>query len=395
MAPRSRAVQAKPSATPPEALPLQTSQDVHVPWMHVLVVGLVAAATYSNIINHSFVYDDESTVEYNPLVLPQQGIGVLPLSALLTHDFWGTPMASDDSHKSFRPFTTLTYRMQAAIHGYNPLPFHVFDLCVHALASAAFVVVAAIILQDNRLALIAGLLFATHPIHTEAVANITGRAETLCALFYFTAFYCHVKSVICSSRQWLFLALACFALASLSKEHGITFGGMAIMYDIVVATEMLPGMIRAVLGATRAPQASRPEGGSVVTRAALYSAVAGILVGARTSVSGKNLYPWIPFMDNAGTRLSCDDIIQTIHTHIAGCVKDPVARVLSYMYIHARDLHLLVWPAVLKADYSMPTVPLVTDMVSIEAVLAISVVPMKGLPDPVYYRLQLAEQAVF
>ena len=300
MAPRSRAAPTKPAATATEAPVLQNTPDVRVPWVHVLIVGLVAAATYSNIVNHGFVYDDESTVEYNPLVLPQPGTGVLPLSALLTHDFWGTPMASDDSHKSFRPFATLTYRLQAALHGYNPLPFHVLDLCIHALSSAVFVVVAAVILNEGMLALTAGLFFATHPIHTEAVANITGRAETLCALFYFSAFIFHVKYVAVSSGKWLVLALVCFVLASLSKEHGITFSGMAIMYDLVAATDLFPGMISTVLGIRGPPAPRWHGGGSVVMRVALYSALAGILVGIRTSVSGKSLYPWIPFMDNAG-----------------------------------------------------------------------------------------------
>ena len=57
---------------------------------------------------------------------------------------------------------------------------------------------------------------------------------------------------------------------------------------------------------------------------------------------------------------------------VAGCVNDPMTRMLSYMYIHARDVFLLVWPAVLKADYSMPTVPLVTETLSTEALIAVS-----------------------
>lgn len=50
--------------------------------------------------------------------------GLRPLSGLLVHDFWGQNITLADSHKSYRPFTVLTYRLNYAIHGIDPFGYH-------------------------------------------------------------------------------------------------------------------------------------------------------------------------------------------------------------------------------------------------------------------------------
>ncbi len=63
---------------------------------------------------HDWVYDDGSVIEDNPMLKGDPVRGpVEPLSQLLYTDYWGTPMTDDImSHLSFRPFTSLTFRLQ-------------------------------------------------------------------------------------------------------------------------------------------------------------------------------------------------------------------------------------------------------------------------------------------
>ncbi|RZF48944.1 hypothetical protein LSTR_LSTR003020 [Laodelphax striatellus] len=69
------------------------------------VVTLLALVCYLNGLDGDFVHDDIPALTTNPDVL---GANALP--AMFANDFWGTPMSDDNSHKSYRPLTTLTFR---------------------------------------------------------------------------------------------------------------------------------------------------------------------------------------------------------------------------------------------------------------------------------------------
>lgn len=74
-------------------------------WCIYAAVALVAVGCYLNALDCDFVHDDIPAVVRNRDV-----IGKASWSSVLNDDFWGTPMESINSHKSYRPFTTLTFR---------------------------------------------------------------------------------------------------------------------------------------------------------------------------------------------------------------------------------------------------------------------------------------------
>ena len=111
-----------------------------------------------------------------------------PLANLLVNDFWGTPLSHSGSHKSFRPLTTATFRLNYALSRGGARSYHLFNVALHALATYLFVLYArTVAVPLQRGALLAGLMFALHPVHTEAVAGVVGRAEVLSAVFFFAA----------------------------------------------------------------------------------------------------------------------------------------------------------------------------------------------------------------
>jgi hypothetical protein len=69
------------------------------------VVGVVALSCYLNGLTGEFVHDDIPAVTQNKDVL-----GLSPLSHVFRNDFWGTAMGDVNSHKSYRPLTTLSFR---------------------------------------------------------------------------------------------------------------------------------------------------------------------------------------------------------------------------------------------------------------------------------------------
>lgn len=72
--------------------------------IYVMVVT-IAVLSYCNSLNGEFVHDDIPAIVTNGDV-----IGSNPLKELFLNDFWGTPMLDVDSHKSYRPLTTLSFR---------------------------------------------------------------------------------------------------------------------------------------------------------------------------------------------------------------------------------------------------------------------------------------------
>jgi Flp pilus assembly protein TadD len=88
---------------------------------------------------------------------------------------------------TYRPLTTLSFAASYALHRRHPLGYHLVNLALHA-AAALLVLALARRLADAaapdrapRLALLAGLLFAVHPAHAEAIAPMVGRGDLLAA----------------------------------------------------------------------------------------------------------------------------------------------------------------------------------------------------------------------
>lgn len=74
-------------------------------WCVYVAVALVATGCYLNALGGDFVHDDIPAVVRNKDVLASSSV-----VNILRDDFWGTPMQDPNSHKSYRPLTTLTFR---------------------------------------------------------------------------------------------------------------------------------------------------------------------------------------------------------------------------------------------------------------------------------------------
>lgn len=93
-----------------------------------------------------------------------------PLWVVFTNDFWGTPLSDPESHKSYRPLTVLSFRLNHQIHGLWAPGFHTLNIAAHALVCLLYFWSCLGFGLQLAPSLIAALLFAAHPIHTEAVS---------------------------------------------------------------------------------------------------------------------------------------------------------------------------------------------------------------------------------
>ncbi|KAI7802132.1 putative transmembrane and TPR repeat-containing protein 2-like [Triplophysa rosa] len=142
-------------------------------------------------------------------------------------DFWGTLLTHSGSHKSYRPICTLSFRLNYALGGLDPWGYHLINVVLHCATTALFSSLSKLLLGSGWWSLLAGLLFAAHPIHTEAVAGVVGRADVGAALFFLLALLCYIRH--CSLRtsgarreswMWFLGSLTCAACSMLWKEQG-------------------------------------------------------------------------------------------------------------------------------------------------------------------------------
>ncbi len=148
-----------------------------------LLVGVLALACYLNSVRGQFVFDDSEAIVGNQDVDP-----ATPLSRVFTDDFWGKRITDKTSHKSYRPLTVLTFRWNYWLSGgLKPFGFHLTNVVLHGIVSVLYLEVCRSLARgswtyrkeaDGRKQsgvgptwpLLAALVFAVHPIHTESVS---------------------------------------------------------------------------------------------------------------------------------------------------------------------------------------------------------------------------------
>ncbi|MCH7683917.1 MAG: hypothetical protein IIB35_09445, partial [Gemmatimonadetes bacterium] len=182
------------------------------------VAGVVACLVFANASRNGWAVDDIPVVRDNPAA---HSIGAA-LDAAFSPYWPANPDGS--SWGLYRPAAVVSYAVDWTVSGGRPWWFHVVNVLLHGLVTALVVVVAGAWLLPVG-ALGAGLLFAIHPVHVEAVANVVGRAEILAALGLLTAVLTARRyrraAYRGTARLWFLATMAAVAFALLSKENAV------------------------------------------------------------------------------------------------------------------------------------------------------------------------------
>ena len=195
----------------------------------VALLVLLCLIVYYNSLSNGFVYDDfGSIVENKYIKQPGQF-----LSSLFDHSYFKVA----GLEASYRPVATLSYFLIYTIAELDPFYYHLASLLLHTLNAVLVYWLAGLILKNQLGALIAGLLFASHPALSEAVNCIDFNDDPLAALFFLLSliFYIRLKAENVSSNiSGYSLALFFYFLGLLSKEMAITLPAVILLYDIVL-----------------------------------------------------------------------------------------------------------------------------------------------------------------
>jgi hypothetical protein len=170
-----------------------------------LAVIACALVPYLPALWNGFAMDDLYIIVWNPLVHSVQGVW---------RAFGGPYWPPDLGGQMYRPLPVATFAVDWTIAHGHPAWFHAMNLIWHA-GVAVIVAIFARRLADWTAALAAGLVFAVHPVHVEAVANVIGLAELMAAAGVCLAVYAAVV------RQDVLLSGAALVLGLLSKENAV------------------------------------------------------------------------------------------------------------------------------------------------------------------------------
>lgn len=302
------------------------------------LAAALAAIVYLPSLGNGFAYDDLLIIVQDRTI---RSLGGIP--ELLVRPYW--PGEDGVAFGLWRPVTSISLSLLWVVSDGTPWVFHLANVLLHAAVTAGVVVVGARVLPV-RVAAIAGLVFAVHPVHVEAVANGVGIAELLAAGFILLALERATRggearaaqgslptpsSRVAEARDVGFLYL----LAFLSKESAVVLPGLLFLLD-----------------AGRGRWTAGDVGAAVRERGHLYVGMAGVAAAvllARTQILGTVADP-TPAL---GAQLLAE--IPRIHT---------------VGEIWAEQLRLLAWPARLTPDYA-PAVLSVTTVWTMRGAAAV------------------------
>ncbi len=188
-----------------------------------LVSALLAFLVYANSLGNGFAYDDVPIIAENETIQSWSRLGRAIFSS-----YWPGPAGLPTA--LWRPVTTALLGIQHVITGGHPLLFHLVNVLTHAGATGLLVLLVAE-LGTVAVALVAGLLFAVHPVHTEAVANVVGVAELVSAAALLAACLLHARGPEVSGwRRALTIGLL-YVIGFGAKESGVTLPGLVFLVD--------------------------------------------------------------------------------------------------------------------------------------------------------------------
>lgn len=193
----------------------------------------------------TFVWDDTALVLRDPLIRSWR---------LIPAGFQHFLFVDATPSNFYRPLQRLTYTLEYWAFVFRPGPYHWTNILLHSAASIAFFAFAVTLLRfygiperrSTITAVVASLAWGLHPVHSGAVDYVAGRADSLAALFGFAGLYCLVRALSLERVvRWKFSVLSSLALlaSALSKESGLVFAGLAIIF--IVLTKKW-GALRAV-----------------------------------------------------------------------------------------------------------------------------------------------------
>lgn len=190
----------------------------------ILAIILLGCLVYVNALKCDFVWDDETMIKNNPYIKSW--------SNALTVPFRDIEGQAGSRTIFYRPVQVFSYIADYSIWKLNPAGYHLTNIVIHILTVLALYWFIGSVFSSGILAFFTCALFLVHPVHTEVVTYIAGRAESFSLLFMLLCFIFYIKQLGTAAEKPLLKAAAItsLALALLSQESSIVLPVLILIY---------------------------------------------------------------------------------------------------------------------------------------------------------------------
>ena len=205
------------------------------------VIGLILGITFlgfANSINNLFAYDDQTQILGNELIRDFSNI-----STAFTKEVWFFRVLQDrDPNQQENKPTTPYYRPMFTVYlmvgwhlfGEWPQYWHLANILMHLIAVYFVFLILEKVTDNLKLAAIATILFAVHPLRVESVAWISGVTDLFLAVFLLPSFYLYMRYRESGSWKHLLGSLGLFLLAAFSKEPAVALPIFIVAYEVFI-----------------------------------------------------------------------------------------------------------------------------------------------------------------
>ena len=236
----------------------------------LFIIIAVTLAVYSNTLGNGFAYDDNYQLLGNPWI---KDVRFIP--EIFSNNVWGF---RGEITNYYRPMMYVIYMLTHYLFGIAPWGFHLVSAVLHAGSSVLVFLIARILFSKYKspskylsIPLMAAVLFAVHPIHTEAVDWVSCVPELSYSLFCLLSLYLYLRSDNRFTTGY-YLSVVAFFVGTLCKEPAITLPGLLIAYDLLLNKK-------------------KPEFRFILKRYALFVLAASAYMALRFYVLGGNMVP--------------------------------------------------------------------------------------------------------
>ncbi len=279
------------------------------PFAALWALTLVA---YANSFQSGLIYDNAQIILKDPRV---HAVSSENLRLILDKEYWYPTLGNG----LYRPLTTLSYLFNYALlgNGGDPVGYHWVNYVIHSVNASLVFLLGVSLFAETLPAFAMAAIWAVHPVLTECVTNVVGRADLLAGFGVLAA-------LLFFARRRFVAAFVAAAIGIFSKESAIVVIGAVLLYDLAFSK---PG-----------PWRERWRGYAAVALPCL------LFLAARHFVLGASPAMHVSYLDNP--------LVD------AGFWSAK----LTAISVIGREMALLVWPARLSADYSYNVIPLVNGL---------------------------------
>ena len=244
--------------------------------LHCWLIAIFAFVINVNTLTHDFTIDDAIVITDN--MYTQQGIEGIP--GLLKYDTFKGFFKVEGKDKlvsggRYRPLTQIMYALEweffarpdldargipkkdetgETIYKGSSFIGHLMNVLVNCIAGIILYLLLLLLLKERFsksftyfVALAATLLFISHPLHTEAVANVKGRDEIITVITSLSTLYFAIKAWYSKKMAHSIIAYVLYFLALMSKENAITFLGIIPLTYYFVTKMTIPQIVKTTL----------------------------------------------------------------------------------------------------------------------------------------------------